>query len=82
MGSNPTPSGEQFSFFAVPWKVRTVERSVLVEPSREVALAESAIGNEADSEFHERRQHLRFRVSPPQPSIRSGVGVSMWSYPF
>ena len=43
-------------------EVRTVGRSVLVEPSREVALAESAIGNEADSEFLERRQHLRFRV--------------------
>ena len=47
-------------------EVGTVERRVLVDLPREEALAQRAVGNEADPEFLEGRQHFRFRVSPPQ----------------
>jgi hypothetical protein len=47
-------------------EVGTVKRSGLVDVSREEALAQRAIWNEADFEFLEGRQHFRFRASPPQ----------------
>ena len=47
-------------------KVGTVERRVLVDLAREEAPAQRAEWNEADAEFLKRRQHFRFRRSPPQ----------------
>ena len=47
------------------WRIADLCRKSVIRHTQ-VALAESAIGNEADSEFHERRQQLRFRVSRPQ----------------
>ena len=42
------------------------ERGVLVDRAREEALAQRAVGDEADPEFLERRQHLLLGASPPQ----------------
>ena len=47
-------------------EVGAVERRVLVDLAREEALAQRAVGNEADPEFLERRQHFRLGRSPPQ----------------
>src|SRR5215813_1927187 len=47
-------------------EVGTVERSGFVHLPSEEALAERAVGNEADSEFLECRQYFRFRTSRPQ----------------
>src|SRR5262245_53881397 len=47
-------------------EVGTVERSGFVHLPSEEALAQRAVGNEADSEFLECRQYFRFRTSRPQ----------------
>ena len=47
-------------------EVGAVEGGVLVDLAGEVALAQRAEGNEADSELFERRDDLRFRFPPPQ----------------
>src|SRR5215470_687180 len=47
-------------------EVGAVERGVFVDLSREEALAQRAIWNEADSEFLKGRQHFRFWPSRPQ----------------
>src|SRR5262245_11116233 len=47
-------------------EVGTVESSGFVHLPREEALAQRAVGNEADSEFLECRQYFRFRASRPQ----------------
>src|SRR6266496_4365426 len=47
-------------------EVGTVERCVFVNLSREEALPQRAVWNEADAEFLESRQHFRFRASRPQ----------------
>src|SRR5512147_1249767 len=47
-------------------EVGTVERGALVDLSRQEALPERAVGDEADSEFLHGRQHLRFRSARPQ----------------
>src|SRR5437773_11517549 len=46
-------------------KVRTVERSVFVHLSREVALSQRAVRNETDPELLKRRQQLLLRISEP-----------------
>lgn len=47
-------------------KVLGGERSVFVNRPCEKSLAERAVGNEADSEFFERRQYFFFRAFPPE----------------
>ena len=47
-------------------EIGAVERRRLVDLSRQEALAERAERHEADPEFLERRQDLRFGLSPPQ----------------
>src|ERR1035438_6576073 len=47
-------------------EVGAVKAGILVDLSREVALAQWAEGNKADSEFFESRNDLRFRLPPPQ----------------
>src|SRR6266571_5370640 len=47
-------------------EVGAVERRVFVDLSREEALPQWTIGNEANAEFLQGRQHFRFRSSPPQ----------------
>src|SRR4030095_9202687 len=47
-------------------QVRTVERSVFVDLSREKTSAQRAKWNKTDSEFLKRRQYFLFRLSPPQ----------------
>ncbi len=47
-------------------EVGTVERRVFVDLSREEALPQRAVWNEADAEFLEGRQHFHLRASRPQ----------------
>jgi hypothetical protein len=47
-------------------EVGAIERGVLVDLAREVALAQRAEGNEADSQLLQGREDLRFGFSPPK----------------
>src|SRR5205823_969335 len=47
-------------------EIGTVEHGIFVDLSREKAPTQRAIRNKTDSEFFERRQYFRFRVSHPQ----------------
>jgi len=47
-------------------EIGAVERRVLVDGAREEALAQRAVGNEADSEFLEGRKYLLLGLPPPQ----------------
>ncbi len=54
-------------------EVGAVERSVLVDLSREEAFAQRAIRNEADPEFLERRHHFLLQARAKTASIRFGA---------
>src|SRR5439155_4099598 len=47
-------------------EVGLVKRGAVVNLSRQEALAQRAVWNEADAEFLERRQDILFRAAPPQ----------------
>src|SRR5437870_6255144 len=46
-------------------EIRTVERGIFVDLSREEASTQRTVRNKADSEFFESRQYFRFRLSEP-----------------